>query len=802
MRRAAVPVRVSAFGLVVGLALLWVPPGQSPEPPGALPYDLAFDLRQFLWSTALAPSPDGSRVAYDVRQPPADSNLSARYLPEGTPSSVVGSRVYLTDLATKRTIAVCPGGNCWRPVWAPDGGTLAFYSDAGGPPQLWVHQLGSTPGAAGRSRRVTALPVKAKLWTGDEPRWSPDGTTLYIPLAPEGPYRSPAPVGPPGARGAGRNAAGVTVLRSGGEAKDAPEDAQAATPLASHHLRENLADLVAIDVRSGRVRVLAPSGGTPRPSVLRLSASGRWLSYLSVFKEQSITSQGYTFDLALVPAAGGRVVTVVEDLPGLNDCHGLNYSWDPTLDRLVYLKDRRLWLADVGPNGPAPPRPLGAELGDLAPTINWFTRDGRAVVVGTDPIDDRDDGDIRPRALAVVPRDGSPPARFALDDARWVYREVLKADERTVWQPDGASLTLLREERATGDKGVVRFDPRTGASTVLWKGLARLVNLTGGGRHDAILGIYEDLGTPPNLYRFAADFSSRERISHIDPRLDRVAAGTVEVLETTVPLHDGRLGGARTAVLLPAGAKRGDRLAAVVLMYPGSDASREAERFGGGARLTVPTLLFTSRGYAVVLASVPIGPNREAGNPLQEMVDVLLPQVYRAAELGYVDLARLALSGQSFGGFGTAGIISRTNLFRAAVAVSGIYDLAGTYGHLDDAGGSFWIGWSESGQARMGTHPWANLRRYLDNSPYYQADRIVTPLLIVHGDDDMAYHDGQKLFAALRRLDRPAQLASYAGQGHVIYEWKRASAIDAAQRIVPFDRKHLGDPLDRSPQTR
>ena len=102
----------------------------------------------------------------------------------------------------------------------------------------------------------------------------------------------------------------------------------------------------------------------------------------------------------------------------------------------------------------------------------------------------------------------------------------------------------------------------------------------------------------------------------------------------------------------------------------------------------------------------------------------------------------------------------------------------------------------------MSTHPWAALRRYLDNSPYYQGDKIFTPLLLVHGDQDMAYHDAQKLFTALRRLDRPAQLASYAGQGHVIYEGNRPSAIDAARRMMEFYRRHLGDPASRATGTR
>jgi dipeptidyl aminopeptidase/acylaminoacyl peptidase len=782
----SMPYHSGAVSLALVLLSAATSAGQSRDPAGALPYDLAFDRRGFLWSTALAVTADGKRVAYDMRRPPADTNLGARYQPNGTPSFVVGAAVYFTDRSTGRTTVVCPGGNCWRPVWSPDGRALAFYSDSGGPPQLWVYEL-----STGRVRRLSALPVKAKLWTGDEPRWSPDGATLYVPLAPEGPYRSPArPRVVPRA-----NAAGVTLLRSGTEAKDTPAEERAAEPMIEHFLRENLAAIGAVDVRTGNVRVVVPAESTPRPSVLRLSASGRWVSYLSVFKFHGATNQTSTFDIAVAPAAGGAVRTVAVDVPQLNDYHGLNYSWHPTEDRLVYLKDNKLWLVDVGRDGLSTPRQLGASLGELAATINWFTRDGRAVVVGIDPKDDKGYGDVRPRGIAVVPLDGRPPARFSLDDARWEYRSILKADERTVWQPDGASITLVLQERATGERGVVRFDPATGKSTVLWKGLARLDNLTAGGSHDFVVGMYEDLRTPPDVYSFRADFSSRERVSHIEPRFDKVAVGTAEIFETTVPMHDGKLGKVRTAVLLPPGAKRGDRLPAVVMMYPGGDVSREAERVGGGSTTTVPTLIFTSRGYAVVLANLTLGPNREAGNPMQEMVDVLLPQIYRAAELGYVDVARLALSGQSFGGYGTASVISRTNLFRAAVAVSGIYDLPGTYGHMRREGGSFWIGWAEGGQARMGTHPWANLRRYIDNSPYYQVDKIFTPLLIVHGTDDEAYHDAQKLFTALRRLDRPAQLASYAGQGHVIYEWNRASAIDAARRMVEFYRKHLGDPV-------
>ena len=762
------------------------------DPPGALPYDLAFGMASFIWDTQFAVSADGRFVAYDVRVPPADTtaNLDERYQPNGTPSSVVGATVRYTEMATRRTVEVCPGGTCWRPVWSPDGASIAFFSDADGVPQMWVHDV-----VAGTSRKLSEEPVKPKLWHGDEPRWSPDGSTLYVGFAPEGPFRNPmrpAEVRP-------ENPAGVVVLRSGSEAAAAPqEEAPPPTPMTDHYAREHLVAVKAVDVGSGETRVLVAQDAEFPAGTLRRSASGRWLGYLSTFRPESDTTQSTVMDVAVVPTAGGVPVPVVRNVPlTRNDYFGVSYAWHPSDDRLVYLDGKRMHLLDLRTGSPAAPVALAPELGDVAPTVFAFTRDGRAAVMGVDVVDDQGYGDPRPRAIAVVPLDGGVPNTFVIDDEHWTYDQILKADERTAWQPDGASISVLVTERATGDKAILRYDPATDGERVLWKARARLVNLTSGGSHDFIVGQYEDMRTPSNIFRFDADFSSRERISHIDPRLDEVEVGTAEIFETTVPLHDGSLATVKTAVLLPPGATRGDRLPALVTMYPGSDITRRAAAFGGGSVFTVPNLVFTSRGYAVVLCDLTLGPNQQAGNPIRDMVDVLLPQVYRAAELGYVDLNRLAITGQSFGGYGTGSIITRTNIFRAAVPISGIFDLFGTYGRIDVDGGGFFLAWSEGGQARMGTHPWADVRRYLDNSPYYNADKIATPVLIVHGTEDMAYHDAGKLFSALRRLGKPAQLASYLDQGHVISSWRRASAIDAARRMVAFYRRHLGDPASR-----
>jgi dipeptidyl aminopeptidase/acylaminoacyl peptidase len=93
----------------------------------------------------------------------------------------------------------------------------------------------------------------------------------------------------------------------------------------------------------------------------------------------------------------------------------------------------------------------------------------------------------------------------------------------------------------------------------------------------------------------------------------------------------------------------------------------------------------------------------------------------------------------------------------------------------------------------MGESPWADLKRYIDNSPFYRLDRIHTPLLIVAGGaDDTCPPDGARFFfVGLRRLQRAAELRIYPGEGHVISDWSVPHAVDVSRRMVAFLRKHL-----------
>lgn len=760
----------------------------------AFPIDLAFEMREFPYNEPPVASPSGQHVAYVVIAPPENQPQSDRFLPNGTPITSIGASLHVvaTDAsAPGKSEAVCGGrGSQWSPAWSADSRRIAFYSDADGLVQLWVYELSNR-----QCRRVSDAAIRGSVFSGSQPRWSPDGATIYVPLDPNPPRPESGSV-----RVADRTAEskrGPILLYGGGEGGDATP-AQAGKSGSSEELmmRWYNAALAGITVADGAVRTVVPATHATRPNRLALSPSGKWLSYSSVLYLEQEISVDAVMDLVSVPARGGEPIIVAKGLRSSE--HTVNYSrldarWHPREDRLFYLKGGSLWSVEFNDAGPQAPRQLASELGELAPAILYFTADATSLVVGTEP--QGRGRDRIPGKLALVPLDGGKVTRQALPDAsKWQFLDLVRANEDTLWQPDANSLSVILRERGSGEQAFVRIDARTAATTTLSKGMYRTTGFMAGGDHSSLVGVYEDIGTPPNLYRFNKDGKRGRQLSVIDPRLNGRRYGSAEVIETRTPQHDGAMASVRTTILLPPGAKRGDRLPGIVMIYSGSDLSTRASFFGGGMGNTVPSQVFTSRGYAVIMANIVLAPEGSPSYPAEQMTDEVLAQAYAVADAGYVDINRLAVSGQSYGGYSTASIVSHTNLFRAGIPVNGTFDLAAHYSHMQDTGDSHAIRWAEKGQGRMGDSPWVNPQRYIDNSPFYRVDRIRTPLFLVAGeqDDTVPYEESKKLFVGLRRLGRSVQLAIYPGEGHVISTWSRSNAIDVSQRMVEFLGKHLG----------
>ncbi len=758
------------------LAFLCSIPLPAAEP---LPLDIAFSLRDSPRGTRPVISPDGHWLAYEVRTPLTKTPETAgevepRFLPNGVPAFFAGLNLWVTDTRSGESRPVCPASRCWHGAWSPDSRQLAFYSDQGGELGVWIYDVASRS-----SRRAGTARVKVKLWPGDEPLWSTDGKTLYVQLPPPArPRKAPAASTSPA------SAAHVTVYRTRKQ-ENSPE--AAGEELAAHNafsMGENNASLAAIDVASGAVRVIVPWDAPEHPNNMRFSPDGRWISYLTVFQVKDATSETAYEDLVVLPAGGGKPVAVYRDLVmPEGDYFGSTYRWTPDSRRIVYMNDRDLWIADIA-DASAPPRRLAASLGRLTETPMLLTRDGGAIVVGVASERGKTFDIEFPTSLAVVPLDGSAPRLLATTGT------PVPANDSVVWQPDGRSLYVLRDAASEGGREIVRVDVATSAATRVWSGRARFSFVGAAG--DGVVARYETTTTPPDFYLFDRNFERVRRLSDVEPRLAAVAVGPLKTFTTTIPLYDHTLREVRSTIFLPSGAKAGEPLPTIVYFYSGIPFSLYANDFGGGAPNTIPVPIFTTRGYAVLMCDVPLGPETRAGNPIQEMTDAVLAQVYRAADLGLTDIRRVAVMGHSYGGYSTAAVVSQTQLFRAAIALDGLYDLPGDYGSMRTNGATNYNVY-ESGQMRMGVPPWSALQRYIANSPYYAADKIRTPLLLIHGEKDGAcpVNEAHKMFNALRRVGADAELATYQGEGHVTGRWALANAVDAAQRMLDFLAVHM-----------
>lgn len=134
----------------------------------------------------------------------------------------------------------------------------------------------------------------------------------------------------------------------------------------------------------------------------------------------------------------------------------------------------------------------------------------------------------------------------------------------------------------------------------------------------------------------------------------------------------------------------------------------------------------------------------------------------------FVDSLHVGCMGASYGGFMTQYLQTRTHLFAAAVSHAGISNIASYWG------GGYW-GYSYGECAQFGSYPWNNPRLYVEQSPLFHADKITTPLLLLHGtaDTNVPTDESQQLFTALKILGREVSYFRIDGQNHVITDYAK-----------------------------
>ncbi len=137
----------------------------------------------------------------------------------------------------------------------------------------------------------------------------------------------------------------------------------------------------------------------------------------------------------------------------------------------------------------------------------------------------------------------------------------------------------------------------------------------------------------------------------------------------------------------------------------------------------------------------------------------------------FVDVQRIGCIGASYGGFMTEYLQTRTNLFAAAISHAGISNITSYWG------GGYW-GYSYGETAQYGSFPWNNPELYIKQSPLFSADKIHTPLLLLHGtvDTNVPTNESQQLYNALRILGREVAYVQVEGENHVVVDYNKRLA--------------------------
>jgi dipeptidyl aminopeptidase/acylaminoacyl peptidase len=134
----------------------------------------------------------------------------------------------------------------------------------------------------------------------------------------------------------------------------------------------------------------------------------------------------------------------------------------------------------------------------------------------------------------------------------------------------------------------------------------------------------------------------------------------------------------------------------------------------------------------------------------------------------FVDPKKIGCIGASYGGFITMLIQTRTNMFSAAVAHAGISSVASYWGE------GYW-GYSYSAYAAANSYPWNRKDIFVNQSALFNADKIVTPLLLLHGSEDTNVPPGEstQLFTALKILGREVEYIQILDQDHHIMTYNK-----------------------------
>jgi dipeptidyl aminopeptidase/acylaminoacyl peptidase len=191
---------------------------------------------------------------------------------------------------------------------------------------------------------------------------------------------------------------------------------------------------------------------------------------------------------------------------------------------------------------------------------------------------------------------------------------------------------------------------------------------------------------------------------------------------------------------------------------------------------------YVSNGYLVLTPDIVY----TTGYPGQSALKCVIPAIQAVVDRGIVDENAIGIQGHSWGGYQIAYMVTQTNRFRAVAAGAPVANMISAYDGIRWGSGVPRQFQYERTQSRIGGSIWQYPARYIENSPIFWADRVQTPVLLLHndGDDAVPWYQGIEYYLALRRLGKEVYLFVYNGEPHGLR--KRPNQKDYTIRLQQY----------------
>jgi dipeptidyl aminopeptidase/acylaminoacyl peptidase len=295
-----------------------------------------------------------------------------------------------------------------------------------------------------------------------------------------------------------------------------------------------------------------------------------------------------------------------------------------------------------------------------------------------------------------------------------------------------------------------------------------------------------DFDLYPDLYSSDENFDNTVQITHLDSQRAPWRWGDVQQVQWLSANGDSLEG----LLYTPENMDVTKKYPMLVYFY-----ERNADNFHRFYQITPSRSIINpawcgSNGYVVFVPDIPYVTGYPGQSGERAIVSGTLAM---AAQFSFIDRSKMGIQGQSWGGYQVAYLVTQTNLYAAAMAGAPVSDMVSAYGGIRWESGMSRMFQYEKTQSRLGATLWEAPLRYIENSPIFFADKVETPLLIMHNDNDGAvpWYQGIEMFLALRRLQKPVWMLTYNDEEHNLTRWP--NRVDLSIRMMQFFDYYLKD---------